>query len=76
VAAENYQLLSSGTGFSRRRLYDFIVQHSQGGPYVFFVHLLPDIASDGIRRLQLLTHNTDDGARAQNKKPTESRRAA
>ena len=76
MAAKNHQLSSSGTGFSRRRLCSFVVQHSQGGPYVFFVHLLPDIVSDGIRRLQLLTRSTDDSARSQKKESSASRQAA
>jgi hypothetical protein len=72
MAAEKSQPLPSGSGFTRRGLYDFIVQHSQGGPYFFLVHLLPDIACDSIRRLQLLIQDGVDAARSQHRKTVES----
>ncbi len=58
-----------------QRLRNFVVQDSQGGPYILLVHVLPDIVSGGMMRLPLMTHSTKH-ARPQRKGTPESRRAA
>ena len=51
MAAQNDRLSSPGANYSCRRLYGFVIRHSQSGLYVVLVHLLPDTVSWCIRWL-------------------------
>ncbi len=72
--AANYRAPSSAPGFGQ--LFDLVVRHSQGGPYVMLVHALPDLVVAGVRRLQMLLRTRESAARSRNQRPSASHRAA